>query len=62
MRNYGPIVRIILRYVVGAGIMGSEAIGEALAANPDVVLIGSMVIGAAVEGGYALAKRRGWAT
>lgn len=60
--NYAPIARIILRYVVGAGVMGSDQIGAALAANPDLVLVGSIAIGAAVEVGYAFAKRKGWAT
>lgn len=58
--NYGPIVRILLRYVVGGIFMGSAAIGERLAADPDLVALGALALGAAVEGAYALAKRRGW--
>jgi preprotein translocase subunit Sec61beta len=60
--DYAPLARIVLRYLVGAGVMGSGAIGDTLAADPDLVLYVSLAIGAAVEGGYALAKRRGWKT
>jgi len=58
--NLGPLARIILRYGIGY-LAGSQA-GEALAMDPDAVLILSLGMGAAVEGVYALAKRRGWAT
>lgn len=58
--NYGPLARIILRYGIGY-LAGSQA-GDALSLNPDVVLVLSLALGAAVEGVYALAKRRGWAT
>lgn len=60
--NWAPLARIILRYIVGAGVMGSFAIGDNLAADPDLVLYLSLAIGAAVEAGYALAKRKGWKT
>lgn len=60
--NYAPIARIILRYAVGAGVMGSAKIGEQLAADPDLVATGAVLIGVAVEAGYAVAKRKGWAT
>lgn len=60
--QYAPLARIVLRYLVGAAIMGSSQIGEQLAADPDMVMIVAAAIGAAVETGYALAKRRGWAT
>ena len=59
--NYAPIVRIILRYAVGAGFMGSIAIGERLSADPDLVAAGAVVLGAIVETTYALAVRKGWA-
>ncbi|WP_224826301.1 hypothetical protein [Cognatishimia sp. MH4019] len=59
--NYGPIVRIILRYVVGGLIMGSQAAGDALAADPDIVIAGAALLGMAVEGFYMLANRKGWA-
>lgn len=58
--TYGPIVRILLRYVIGAVFMGSEEIGRQLAADPDIVAVGALVLGAAVEAAYTLAKRRGW--
>ena len=60
MMNLGPFARIILRYGIGY-LAGSQA-GEALAMDPDAVLILSLAMGAVVEGVYALAKRRGWAT
>lgn len=60
--DYAPIARIILRYLVGAGVMGSTAVGDYLAADADLVLYASLAIGAAVEAAYGLAKRRGGAT
>ena len=58
--NYAPLVRILLRYVVGAGLMGSSVIGEQLAADPDLIFYASAGIGLAVETFYALAVKRGW--
>lgn len=58
--NLAPIARIALRYGIGY-LAGSQA-GEALAMDPDAVLLLSLALGAAVEGLYALAKSRGWAT
>ena len=60
--QFGPASRILLRYVVGAGIAGSVAFGDRLAADPDLVFAVSCAIGAAVEGAYIYAKRKGWAT
>ncbi len=60
--NFAPIARIILRYLVGAGLMGSAQIGDMLATDADLVLIVAAGIGLAVEAGYAVAKRKGWAT
>lgn len=60
--NYAPIVRIVLRYAAGAGIMGSATLGEQMAADPDLVMALSLALGAAVEAGYVFAKRKGWAT
>lgn len=60
--NYAPLARIILRYVIGGLAMGSVTVGEQLAADPDLVLYGSLALGAVVEGVYALAKRKGWPT
>lgn len=56
----GPIARIVLRY--GVGLVAGMAIGDQLAADPDLVLILSAGIAALVEGAYAVAKRRGWTT
>lgn len=58
--KFGPIARILLRY--GAGILFGASVGDALAADPDVVLVVALAIGGAVEAAYAYAKRRGWAT
>ena len=58
--NFGPLARIILRYGIGY-LAGSQA-GEALALDGDAVLVLSLALGAAVEGAYTLAKRKGWAT
>ena len=60
MTNIGPSARIILRY--GIGYLAGSEVGEMLAMDPDAVLLLSLGMGAAVEGAYALAKRRGWAT
>lgn len=58
--DFGPISRIILRYGIGY-LAGSEA-GEMLALDQDAVLMLSLALGAVVEGFYAFAKKRGWAT
>lgn len=58
--DFAPIARIILRYIIG-GVIGA-AQGDMLAADPDVVTVVALGIGAAVEVAYAVAKRKGWAT
>ena len=58
--SYGPLARIILRY--GVGLVAGREVGSLLAGDPDVVLIVAAGVAAAVEGAYALAKRKGWAT
>lgn len=60
--NYAPIIRIILRYLVGAVFMGSSEVGAQLAADPDLVAMGAIGLGLAVEAAYALAKRGGGST
>jgi len=60
--TYAPLARIILRYIAGAGIMGSQALGNQLAADPDLVLYLSLGLAAAVEAAYTYAKRKGWST
>jgi hypothetical protein len=62
MMDYAPIARIILRYLVGAGLMGSAQIGDMIAQDPDLVVMLSLALGAAVEGGYAWAKKKGGKT
>lgn len=62
-------IRILLRYaaayLVARGILGQD-IANALAGDPEVIAMvelgAGLAIGAAVEGWYAFAKRRGWAT
>ena len=58
--DYAPIARIVLRYVIGAAFMGSDEIGAQLSADPDLVMTISVAVGAAVEGAYAFAKKKGW--
>jgi len=58
--NFGPLARILLRY--GIGYLAGSHVGEALAMDPDAVLVLSLALGALVEGAYSLAKRKGWAT
>jgi hypothetical protein len=55
----GAIARIILRYGVGA-VIGMEA-AQALAGDPDIVLVLAGGVGVAIEAAYTIAKRRGWA-
>jgi hypothetical protein len=56
--TYAPIARILIRYGVGAVIGLAQA--EQLAADPDIVTFAALAVGAAVEGFYALAVRKGW--
>lgn len=57
---YAPIVRIVIRYLVGL-VIGADA-ANVLAGDPDVVTACAAALGAATEAIYALARRRGWAT
>ena len=59
--NYAPIVRILFRYLIGGVFMGSQAVGNQLAADPDLVAAAAIGMGALVEASYAFAKRKGWA-
>lgn len=58
--NYAPIARIVIRYGVGAVV--GLAQGQMLAADPDIVTIVALLIGASVELAYTVAKRKGWST
>lgn len=60
--DYAPIARIFARYVIGAAFMGSDQIGAELAADPDLIMLVTVAIGAIVEAAYALAKKKGWST
>ena len=55
-----PVIRIVLRYGVGA-VIGME-IGGMLAGDPDIVMLLAAGVGAATEAAYVFAKRRGWTT
>lgn len=63
--KYGPIARILLRYLSGIlvayGLIGDET-GEYLAVDPDIALAVAGILAALVEGLYAMAKRKGWGT
>ena len=63
--NVAVISRIIARYLSGAlvsyGAISPE-VGANLAIDPDVALVLGAIIGAATEGIYTWAKKRGWAT
>ena len=58
--DWAPWARILLRY--GIGYLAGSEIGARLALDPDAVGIVALCLGAAVEGAYVFAKRRGWAT
>lgn len=60
--SMAPIARIVLRYLIGGVIFGSVAVGQKLAADPDLVMAVAAGLGIAVEGAYALAKRYEWST
>ncbi|SEN67524.1 hypothetical protein SAMN05216227_102033 [Pseudorhodobacter antarcticus] len=57
---FAPYARIAIRY--GVGIFAGVAIGNAAAADPDIVIAVSAVIGVITEYAYVYAKRKGWAT
>ena len=57
--DFSPLARIALRYGIGY-LAGSKA-GEALAMDPDAVLMLSLALGALVEWAYARAKKTGGA-
>lgn len=58
--DFAPLARIVLRY--GIGYLAGSGAGEALALDQDAVNMLALAMAAAVEGLYALAKRKGWAT
>lgn len=60
MREYAPIARIIVRYIVGLVIGAAQA--GALAEDPDLITVIAMAIGGLVELIYTLAKKKGWKT
>lgn len=59
--GYAPIARIILRYLSGGGVVAG-ALGADWVLDPDIIMMVSFAIGSAVEFGYFMAKKFGWAT
>jgi hypothetical protein len=55
-----PVIRIVLRYIVGGLMMGSIAMGEQFAADPDIVITLSAVVSLAVEGFWIASRKLGW--
>lgn len=60
MSDYGPIARIIIRYIVGI-VVGADS-ADMIAGDPDIVTIVALAIGACVEVLYSIAKKKGWST
>jgi len=59
----GPVSRIIARYIASALVTyGMFAAPDAAMIEPDIALMVGAVVGAAVEGAYAIAIRKGWTT
>lgn len=61
-----PVIsRIVARYISGSlmtiGLLSPD-MAQQFAVDPDVALVLGAIIGAATEGVYAFAKRRGWTT
>jgi hypothetical protein len=56
----GPYARIVLRYGIGY-LLGAE-MGEALSMDEDLVNALAIAMMVMVEGAYAWAKKKGWAT
>lgn len=66
---FGPIARILIRYLVGALVMYGllDAPGaDQISNDPDIIALVAMVLatvaGTATELAYALARRWGWRT
>lgn len=59
------IARIALRYaaaaLVTAGYLDAD-LGQQIGADPDVLILVGLAVGAGVEMAYAAARRLGWAT
>lgn len=59
------IARIALRYLaaalVTAGYLDAD-LGNQVGADPDLIMLVGLALGAGVEMAYAAAKRLGWAT
>jgi hypothetical protein len=65
MTDYGPYVRIAMRYgsgiLVAYGLMTPET-AEIFAVDPDIAFVLGSLIGAGSEMWYVFAKRQGGAT
>lgn len=61
----GPLSRIAARWVAGGLVFTGlllPADAQIIATDPDVIAVIGFAIGSIAEFGYALAKKRGWAT
>jgi len=59
----GPVSRISARYIASALVTyGMFAAPDAAMIEPDLALMVGTVVGATVEGAYAIARRKGWTT
>ena len=56
----GPLIRIALRY--GVGYFAGSEVGSMLSDDPEIVMVLTAAAVALIEGAYAIAKRKGWAT
>lgn len=58
-------LRYLAAYLVGKGLLPGD-VGEVVGTDPDIVIgveaLLGILLGAAVEGWYVLAKRMGWRT
>ena len=66
MKELLPVLaRIFLRYLAGGlvafGIIAPED-AKIIHTDPEIVMAVGLALGAIVEGVYALARRKGWAT
>lgn len=57
-----PVIRIVLRYLSGFLVAKGWLSAEYdLASDPDVILVAGLIVGAATEVAYLIARKLGWA-
>lgn len=60
-----PIARIVARYLASSFVtwgVADQAVADQLAGDPEFVMVVGLVLMAATEAFYALARRLGWPT